>query len=286
MEDGVKCVEDLKYLKKKEWDDLFASESKVIRRRAAHVYGDYLKGDPDPKQCASELGLKKHSKESKEAKEKPVSISKPGTIKAAKDNTLLLDAGFSRKVTQTGEEKSTEREKKRKAAALEAEAVVVDDDSSVDVTDAAMGVEDDAEDEADDAATPRPALGPSDWRSGRCALSQNLVDPADDNEKSTWDNDLLPLCMQPNKNCHDLEDVDHHYKIIKCSKTSSDSEVNERFKEKWNANKAEVLRYHPDKVTADRGKYAAAKSLRDKLQAAKEVLCKKDEHGCYANRVE
>jgi curved DNA-binding protein CbpA len=77
--------------------------------------------------------------------------------------------------------------------------------------------------------------------------------------------------MQPNKNCHDLEDIDHHYKIIKCSKTSSDSEVNERFKEKWNANKAEVLRYHPDKVTADRGKYAAAKSLRDKLQATKEV---------------
>jgi len=125
MEDGVKCVEDLKYLKKKEWDDLFASESKVIRRRAAHVYGDYLKGDPDPKQCASELGLKKHSKESKEAKEKPVSISKPGTIKAAKDNTLLLDAGFSRKVTQTGEEKSTEREKKRKAAALEAESAML-----------------------------------------------------------------------------------------------------------------------------------------------------------------
>ena len=148
-----------------------------------------------------------------------------------------------------------------------------------------MGVEDDAEDEADDAATPRPALGPSDWRSGRCALSQNLVDPADDNEKSTWDNDLLPLCMQPNKNCHDLEDVDHHYKIIKCSKTSSDSEVNERFKEKWNANKAEVLRYHTDKVTADRGKYAAATSFRDKLQAAKEVLCKKDENGCNANRI-
>jgi hypothetical protein len=70
---------------------LFASESKVIRCRAAHVYGEYLKGDPDPKQCALELGLKKHSKESKETKEKPVSISKPGSIKAAKDNTLLLD---------------------------------------------------------------------------------------------------------------------------------------------------------------------------------------------------
>jgi curved DNA-binding protein CbpA len=87
------------------------------------------------------------------------------------------------------------------------------------------------------------------------------------------------------QNCHDLEDVDHHYKIIKCSKTSSDSEVNERFKEKWSANKAEVLRYHPDKVTADRGKYAAATSFRDKLQAAKEVLCKKDENGCNANRI-
>jgi hypothetical protein len=83
MEDGLKCVQDLKYLKKKEWDDLFASERKV----------DYLKGDPDdPKQCALELGLlKKHFKESKEMKEKPVSISKPGTIKAANDNTLLLD---------------------------------------------------------------------------------------------------------------------------------------------------------------------------------------------------
>ena len=55
MEDGVKCVEDLKYLKKKEWDDLFASESKFTRRHSAHVYEEYLKGDPDPKQCASEL---------------------------------------------------------------------------------------------------------------------------------------------------------------------------------------------------------------------------------------
>ena len=74
MEDGVKCVEDLKYLKKKEWDDLFASERKVICRQAAHVYGVYLKGDPDPKQCASELGLKQHSEESKETKETPVNL--------------------------------------------------------------------------------------------------------------------------------------------------------------------------------------------------------------------
>ena len=99
---------------------------------------------------------------------------------------------------------------------MEAEAVLLDDDSSVDVVadaDAAMGVEDDAEDDADDAATSRPALGPSDWHSARCAKSQNLVDPADDDEKSTWDNDLLPLRMQPGKDCHDLEDVDRHYKV-------------------------------------------------------------------------
>lgn len=99
---------------------------------------------------------------------------------------------------------------------MEAEAVLLDDDSSVDVVadaDVAMGVEDDAEDDADDAATSRPALGPSDWHSARCAKSQNLVDPADDDEKSTWDNDHLPLRMQPGKDCHDLEDVDRHYKV-------------------------------------------------------------------------
>jgi hypothetical protein len=76
---------------------------------------------------------------------------------------------------------------------------VDDDDSSVDVTDAAMGDEDDAEDEADDAATPQPALGPSDGRSGRCALSQNLVDHADDDEKSTRDNNLLHFVCSPTK---------------------------------------------------------------------------------------
>ena len=199
-----------------------------------------------------------------------MSISKPGTIKAGKDNTLLED-GFTRKVTITVDEKTTEREKNRKAAALEAEAVDVVDDNIGNVADAAMGVEDDAE----DAATSRPALGRSDWCSARCALSQNLVDPAADDEKSTWDNDLLPLRMQPSKDCHDLEDVDRHYKIINCSKTSSDYEVNERYKEKWNANKAKVLKFHPDKTTAERGKYDEAKSIRDKLQATKEDLCKK-----------
>ena len=92
--------------------------------------------------------------------------------------------------------------------------------------------------------------------------------------------------MQPSKDCHDLEDVDRYYKIIHYSKTSSDYEVNERYKEKWNASKAKVLKFHPDKSTANIEKYAKAKSIRDKLQAAKEVLCKKDADGCYANRIE
>ena len=110
------------------------------------MYEEYLKGDPDPKKCASELGLKQHSAESKETKETPVSISKPGTIKAGEDNKLLLDAGFTPKVTKTVDEKTTKRKKKRKAAALEAEAIDVVDDSSVNVADAVMGVEDDDED--------------------------------------------------------------------------------------------------------------------------------------------
>ena len=72
-----------------------------------------------------------------------------------------MDAGFTGKVIKTVDEKTTEREKNRKAAALEAEAVDVVDDNIGNVADAAMGVEDDAE----DAATSRPALGLSYWRS-------------------------------------------------------------------------------------------------------------------------
>ena len=74
MKIGVKCVEDLKYLEKKEWNDLFESKSGVLRLRAAQVYEEYLKGDPDPKKCASELGLKQHSAQSKETKETHMSI--------------------------------------------------------------------------------------------------------------------------------------------------------------------------------------------------------------------
>jgi len=106
-EDGVKCVEHLKYLKKKEWDDLFASESKVTRRHSAHVYEEYLKGDPDPKQCALELRLQQHSEESKETKETPVSISKPGTIKADKDNKLFAGVTKATLLTKLSKEWST-----------------------------------------------------------------------------------------------------------------------------------------------------------------------------------
>ena len=281
---GVECVEDLKYLQKTEWDDLFQFASGIIRRRANQVYDEYLRGDPDQKKCSVELGLKQLSALSDEPKEMCATISKPGIIRAGQGNKSLLDAGFTRKVTKTVDQKQTERERKRKAAELEAE-VMGDSDSDHDL-DIAHEDTDTAEDNAADIETPiLPALGPSDWRAARCALSQELFDPANNDEKLKWDIDLLPVSMQPNKNCNDLEDVDGHYSIIECSKISSDYDVKESFNEKWRANKRKVLKFHPDKSTADGQKYAKAKSVRDKLQAVKEVLCHKDADGCYRNRV-
>ncbi|KAK1734491.1 hypothetical protein QTG54_014739 [Skeletonema marinoi] len=45
---GVERVEDLKFIRKNEWSDLFTSQSPILRRLATLVYEQHLAGDSDP----------------------------------------------------------------------------------------------------------------------------------------------------------------------------------------------------------------------------------------------
>eukprot|EP00985_Skeletonema_marinoi_P000098 scaffold25_cov69-Skeletonema_marinoi.AAC.12 len=48
IEFGVERVEDLKFIRKNEWSDLFTSQSPILRRLATLVYEEHLTGDSDP----------------------------------------------------------------------------------------------------------------------------------------------------------------------------------------------------------------------------------------------
>ena len=45
---GVERVEDLKFIRKNEWSNLFTSQSPILRRLATMVYEEHLTGDSDP----------------------------------------------------------------------------------------------------------------------------------------------------------------------------------------------------------------------------------------------
>jgi hypothetical protein len=136
-----------------------------------------------------------------------------------------------------------------------------------------------------DEESPRAALPPSDWRAPRCDLSKDLIEPATEDEKLTWDVDLLKELSGRDGSAVNLEDIDGYYKSIGCSKISSDAEVAENFEELWQKARRGVIKYHPDKKTANPTKYQKAKSKFDKLKRTKEVLCTKDNNGCFAERV-
>ena len=92
------------------------------------------------------------------------------------------------------------------------------------------------------------ALPPSNWRDGRCALSTNLEDPATEDERLAWDNDIMP---EGKRNVNNLEDPDGYYEVLGCDKTSSDDEVGQQLKRLKRQVKQKLLKYHEDKLPRD-----------------------------------
>ena len=71
----------------------------------------------------------------------------------------------------------------------------------------------------------RLALPRSNYRATRCWLSSTLKDPACDNKKECWKDNLLP----DSKKVDDLEDIEGYYKSLGCHKVSSDAEIASSF---------------------------------------------------------
>ena len=280
-EKGYETVEQLKFMKKEQWDELFADEKDVVKYTADQVYNDCLHEQKvDLKKAAAELHLKPappvNKTPAKKARHRDDGSSK-------KMNAF----GFSVTVIKTGKQKEKEKkERKRKAGELlelsgDEGGDGGGDDGNKDVDN------NDGDDSSDDDDNRKlPALPQSDWRSCRCALSQELNDPVPLDEKLIWDNSLLPSDKQPGKDVTDLEDTLGFYKAVGCTKTTSDEAFKLKVEEEFKNAKQKMTSFHPDRAeTADAAKYIKWKEKYDMIRRVRKELCKVDDNGCFPNRV-
>lgn len=138
----------------------------------------------------------------------------------------------------------------------------------------------------DDDDVERPALPPSDWRALRCQLPQDLRDPVTADDKLIWDFDLLTEAQKPSGACANLEDIYGYYKVVGCSKTTSDAELKEKVEKSIVEEKRKMARYHQDRsATANEQKYSKAKRKWEALKRCRNELCTSDDNGCFARRV-
>ena len=93
---------------------------------------------------------------------------------------------------------------------------------------------------------------PENYHSGRCNLSSNLLDPASDDDKIFWADQLLPGTFQ----CADLEDKNKYYKFLGCSKITSDEDVTIAFRDAKTTFNRIALINHRDKANGDKEKEA------------------------------
>ena len=250
---GVTCVEHLKECTDEEWANLFAADTIITQRVAARVIaGLKNKGKLDPKKCAFQLGIVQASR----APPPLSSLSRRGKSK---------DDGTSFKLTAKGiTVKYISKETKKRirlSTFAAARAAIVDimddvgegDDASLggatdDLSGGAGDVEDvldsvsmldggeedgtggdisdsDSEEEEDTEEERNPRRIRS-WRDGRCVLSKDLYEPAPPDERLTWDSDLVGV----EDRCDDLEDPEGYYMTMRCSKSSSDDEIDRQLK--------------------------------------------------------
>ena len=134
------------------------------------------------------------------------------------------------------------------------------------------------------------ALPPSDWQAIRCTLSKELKDPASEEARLAWDNDQLP-----EKNRYDdFENPKGFYKLLGCSKVSSDDDIARAVKREKKRNKSKIVKYHHDKnmdkpeeerqpTTA---KYRHYKNKMELIVCVEEGFGSPDANGHYQKRVQ
>lgn len=95
----------------------------------------------------------------------------------------------------------------------------------------------------DDAAGVVPCPpAPTDWRKGRCTLTQTLDCPASNDDLLALDIDLLPT----NERCDNIQDPLGYYDVLKSDKTTSNKLIPERFNE-IRSKCCVAKKGHPDK---------------------------------------
>lgn len=314
---GVECVEHIKLVSSDEWDSLFTNSSIVIKRLATKVYNDHLKGgEINPQKCAIELGINNAA-----------SASKTPQPKVSAGKGKFKDDGSSKKLSQfytvefTTAKENKRRRLDRKQEAEDAIAEVVNEasigspvgnsgnsstaaSSSTAAAAAARGVRNDISGEEEgggddddivldpvsDAGRVLLALPPSDWHAVRCELSKDLEDLATDEERLTWDCDIMP----ESKRYEDLEDPDGYYNIFGCGKTTSDEEVAKEVKRMKKKYQSKIRKYHEDKLPRNiskedketaKNKYRLAHSKYKLVVRAAEEIATPNAEGHFPTRV-
>ena len=109
------------------------------------------------------------------------------------------------------------------------------------------------------------------------------MDPADEHERACWKIKLLPKDLD----CSDLEDWEGHYRVLGCSKASSDEAIADRWR-KLNRSFKELARtHHPDKAGDDAAKvatYMEASDRHDLQKKAMDILGQANEAGAFEAR--
>lgn len=128
---------------------------------------------------------------------------------------------------------------------------------------------------------PTLLLEASNFRALRCSKAATLLEPASEDERTCWGDNLLP------KELHgiDLEDVYAHYAHLGASKSTSDADLAASY-QRLHKNFLELARtHHPDKLSPDDPERVAKTRLymqasaEDLLaQAAFRELCTPDDH--------
>ena len=286
VDQGVEVVEDLKCIPKPLFLQQFLGEKPVVKVRAKMAWKEL--GGKDSFQfnrSATTHNLENASPSPAKppAKSKTSSISSH-TCRANNGKSVLAFSafGYSRKVTKTGIQKREEREARKEKRDREASGAI-DFDSDDDDDDEC--IDEEAEPSAickhtstpSDVAPPSVpacnllAIMPATFRSTRCHLSCNLSDPADENEHKCWGDKLLPNGFQ----CDDLEDPKKYYRLLGCSKASSDAAIADAFRCVSSAFKCLARTHHPDKAHGNEtkiAKFTEALALYGDQKKAMEVL--------------
>ena len=287
LEVGAECVEDLKVVP----EDMFLSwfpGAKFIQKEKAKVAWRELTSELiNLKKTAKGPSLQLDEDSAKlECKDKNRHIMRESNDKINKKHELKKKFLFS--VTKTAEQRKAERLKRRDDAKMRREQQIIlidvpgNDGTTLD--DAALETE----------SSPKKTCGPStsflalphsDWTVGRCHLAKELDTPADKDEKTCWNEKILPNVSAD----FDYEDPEGLYAVLGngCNITTSDNAIKDAFNLRKQEYHAIALINHPDKTsnTEKIKKFNNAKSRYEFQNVAFERLSKVESDGTHLQRM-